>query len=491
MLSRYLSKRLEGTSFTYYAEPLAPSSGMQSGLPILLADYTFRRAEDVETYLSLLDQTDTYFEGLVSYEKQKAAHGLFMPAYSSTKVIEQCDSIMNKEALENGTHFLHITFEERLNELVTNGSISTDQADKWLAENDRLLTTVMQPAYEKTADAFTILEDKGTNLQGLFYFPDGKAYYEHLLSSATGSSRSVSEMKKLLFEDYQKNYNALLSLIRQYPALATNKSFADLPLASDTPAGMLEDLQTRMSSDFPAFPAINQTFHPACTVKTVSSSMEDYCSPAYYLTPPMDDLENNIIYINQKHATDPLSLYTTLAHEGYPGHLYQTVYSQLYQNLRHENPIRSLLHYGGYVEGWAVYVENLSYEYAQNIMKDSQPDVAAYYECCRISRNLHLCLYSLLDIAIHHEEATFSQVHKILQSIGVNDVNTSKGIYQYIVAEPTNYPKYYFGFLEFQILKKKAEALWASDFSNYRFHKFVLETGPSDFQGLHDRLVAS
>lgn len=488
LLERYLKRRLKGEQFTYYADPFSPNSGMQSGLPILLADYTFRKEQDVIDYLDLIEQTQDYFSGLTAYETEKSKAGLFMADYSAEKVIEQCDMIMDKQQLEEGTHFLITTFSERLSELVKQNIITQAAADQYVSENNRLLTTVMQPAYEQTGDAFILLNGTGTNEQGLFYFPEGRAYYEYLLASTTGSDRSIAEIKKLLFEDFQNNYNALIALIRQYPEIA-DSSLADsfaLPLAD--PEEMLFDLQNRMSRDFPSFPIQDQSFTPACTIKNVSASMENYCSPAYYLTPPIDDMRNNIIYINGKNSPDSLTLYTTLAHEGYPGHLYQTVYSQMYMNQNDDSCIRYLLHYGGYVEGWALYVENLSYYYAQAQVK-TNPYAAAYYEACRLNRNLQLCLYSLLDISIHYEGASLEQVQRILQTIGITNQTTVTGIYQYIVEEPVNYLKYYLGFLEFQLLKEEAAALWGDSFTLYRFHQFVLETGPSDFIGLHTRLA--
>lgn len=488
LLERYLKRRLKGEQFTYYSDPFSPNSGMQSGLPILLADYTFRKEQDVIDYLDLIEQTQDYFSGLTAYETKKSKAGLFMADYSAVKVIEQCDMIMDKQQLEEGTHFLITTFSERLDELVKQNIITQAAADQYISENNRLLTTVMQPAYEQTGDAFILLNGTGENEQGLFYFPEGRAYYEYLLASTTGSDRSIAEIKKLLFEDFQNNYNALIALIRQYPEIA-DSSLADsfaLPLAD--PEEMLFDLQNRMSRDFPSFPIQDQSFTPACTIKNVSASMENYCSPAYYLTPPIDDMRNNIIYINGKNSPDSLTLYTTLAHEGYPGHLYQTVYSQMYMNQNDDSCIRYLLHYGGYVEGWALYVENLSYYYAQAQVK-TNPYAAAYYEACRLNRNLQLCLYSLLDISIHYEGASLEQVQRILQTIGITNQTTVTGIYQYIVEEPVNYLKYYLGFLEFQLLKEEAAALWGDSFTLYRFHQFVLETGPSDFIGLHTRLA--
>ncbi len=489
LLVRYLTLQLSGCAFPYYREPLSPSSGMQASLPILLADYTFRSEKDVEDYLRLLDQTDTYFDSLIQYEGEKSSQGLFMSDDAAAKIIQQCCSIMDKDALSSETHFLHSTFTERLDTMKSEGLIDEQQYNMWCSENDRLLTTVMAPAYEKTADAFTILSGSGLNEEGLCHFPDGKAYYEYLFSQSTGSSKSVAEVKQLLFQDFQLNYTSLISLLQKYPELSTH-TYQPLDLPFSSPEEMLSDLQVRMQEDFPAFPSIQENFSPVCTVKRVSPSMEAYSSPAYYLTPPIDDLNSNIIYINHKNQPDSLSLYTTLAHEGYPGHLYQTVYSQLHLNSRKNNTIRSILHYGGYVEGWAYYVENMSYLYAQSIRKD-EPLTCAWYEACRLNRNLQLCMYSLLDIAIHYEGASLTQAQQILMKIGISDPKTTAAIYQYIVEEPANYLKYYLGYLEFQELKITAQKLWGEDFSNKRFHQFVLETGPSDFVGLQIKLEAS
>ncbi len=490
LLTRYLTLQLSGSDFAYYGEPLSPSSGMVSGLPILLADYTFRSEKDVEDYLNILDQTDTYFEGLIQYETEKSAQGLFMPDSSAEKIIEQCGSIMDQTALSSGEHFLHTTFQERLVELENEGLITEDQKLHWISENDRLLTTVMKPSYEAVADAFTLLSGSGKNSMGLSHFPKGRAYYEYLFASTTGSSRSISEAKQMLYQDFQQNYAALLSLMGNYPELISmNEPFSsDFPFS--TPEEMLVDLQSQMKTDFPAFPQFEDGFIPSCTVKSVSPAMEKYCSPAYYLTPPMDDMQKNTIYINHRNQPDALTLYTTLAHEGYPGHLYQTVYSQLALSQKAASPVRRILHYGGYVEGWALYVENLSYYYAQNIYQN-EPSKAAWCEACRLNRNIQLCLYSLLDIAIHYEGATPAQVQAILEKIGITNPASVTAIYQYIVEEPTTYPKYYLGFLEFQELKEEAATQWDDKFSLMRFHRFVLEAGPSDFTSLRTRLTAS
>lgn len=484
LLTRHLHLQLKGQQFSYYSEPFSPNSGIQSGLPILLADYTFRRKQDVEDYLDILDQSKIYLESLLEYETEKAQSGLFMSDTSAQKVIEQCSVIMNRTLLEEGSHFLHVTFNERIDGLLQKNLITTEEADAYRSENDRLLTTVMIPAYEQIADTFTLLMGKGTNDYGLCYYPEGKSYYEYLLAYTTASNRSVPEIKQLLFTDFKQNYVSLITLLQAHPEIAKKHMSTSFELPLKTPETMLSDLKGKMANDFPS---LTDYVKASAIIKSISPSMQEYCSPAYYLTPPIDDMAENIIYINPKNNMDTLNLYTTLAHEGYPGHLYQTVYSQHHMNETDTPHIRHLLHYGGYVEGWAYYVEDLSYEYAKDYATGNT-SAAAYYEACRLNRNLHIGMYSLLDIAIHYDGATPGQIQQMLASIGITDGNTVMRIYEYIREEPCNYLKYYLGFLEMKALKEKAASLWGRDFSLYHFHKFVLETGPSDFNGLHDIL---
>ena len=525
LFDRFLALTLEGSDFTYYTDPLSPSSGMVSGLPVLLADYTFRIKKDVEDYLGILEQTGTYFDALIQYEQEKSSAGLFMSDTSADNVIEQCDSIMDPVLLSGGSHFLQQTFTERLDGLVSDKIITEEEKQQYIHKNDLLLTTVMAPAYERVGDAFLVLKGTGTNPYGLCYYPEGKEYYAYLLAKATGSSRSIPEIRRLLEKDYQENFHALRNLIKAHPGLlkVSSEDFslslnmqnsycghpeepgnADLPTSpvatSDTlcqlSEAILDDLQEQMESDFPKLICISEDKDGhknevennsiSCQLKMVSPSMEAYSSPAYYLTPPIDDLQHNTIYLNESNITDDLTLYTTLAHEGYPGHLYQTVYSQSFLNQQNASCIRSLLHYGGFVEGWAVYVENLSYGYAARLTKSEE--AAAYIEACRLNRNLHLCLYSYMDIAIHYDGATPEQIGRFLENLGLGQHTNVETIYEYLVEEPCNYLKYYLGYLEFLSLKQQAVELWGTDYSDYRFHKFVLETGPSDFRSLGELL---
>ena len=490
LLLRSLDNSLKVGSFVYYKEPLSPSSGMQSQLPILLAEYAFRTERDVTDYLSILDQTDEYFASLLVFEQEKAQAGLLMPASSLEKVKEQCDTIVTSEALEAGTHFLQSTFTERVDALCQEGILTEEEAQAYQMQNDRLLKTVLLPAYEALADGLFVLEDTSIPLEGLASKPEGRAYYEYLLVSETGSYRSIEEIKELLSAKFSQEYEAIQRIVAQDPTLVQRLSSEEYAVFPYTEAEeMLLDLQRRMSGSFPQLPEDTSAM-PAVTVKAVSQSLEEYCAPAFYLTAPLDDTDSNVIYINEKNSPGGLELYTTLAHEGYPGHLYQTVYSNRSFLSQGENKVRQLLWYGGYQEGWALYVEFLSFDYATALLEEngrSQDALCVQLE--KHNRSLQLCLYSLLDIMIHDQGASFRQVAEVLENFGITQVSSIKAIYAYIAEEPCNYLKYYLGYLEILSLQQEAMAQWGDSYSDYAFHTFFLDCGPSDFTSLKERLL--
>lgn len=499
LLTRYLENTLVLCRFPMCGEYLSPSSGMQTQLPILLAEYTFRSERDVRDYLALLDQTDSYYASLLRFEQDKADAGCLMPASFLENVIEQCDTIVTARDLNAGTHFLQTTFRERIEELCRRHLITEEKAALYIATNDRLLKTVLLPAYERLGDGLLLLKDNTIPTAGLASLPNGKEYYRALLIAQTGSYRPVTEIQQLLSERFSLEYDSLRRLLSENPEACTLYITNTPPCfyLKDTDL-ILTDLKGRLEDSFPQISGNP----PTVWVKSVSPNLENYSAPAYYLTAPLDATDTNVIYVNYKKTPEPLELYTTLAHEGYPGHMYQTVYCNRRSLKPGENPARELLWYGGYLEGWALYAEFLSYDYAADFLRTQNggtvaPDLsgsgstdndALLIEIEKHNRSMQLCLYSILDIMIHYDGASYQQVAKYLKEAGISDSEDCKAIYNYIVQEPCNYLKYYLGYLEILELQKEARTLWQDNYSDYRFHCFLLDYGPADFLSLNEFL---
>lgn len=461
ILENYLETALEGAPYTLYNEPLSPMTGAQAQLPVLLSEYRFYSVNDIDTYLTLLENVPEYMDSLISFEQAKSDAGLFMASYTADDIIKECNSFV----LMGNTNYLYSTFNSRIEEIE---DLSQEAKDTYIAKNEELIENAVFPAYTNLKNALSALRTTGKNQNGLCYLPDGTGYYEYLVKSETGSSRSITELQDLTRAQMTEDLTVMQEILTsgKYNTNTQDNEIQEtsaLILEDSNPAAILNELKNKLDGTFPEAPQVNTQ------IKYVQKEMEEYLSPAFYMVPAIDNTENNIIYINQGHIPDDLELYTTLAHEGYPGHLYQTVYFASTDPA----PIRSILNFGGYTEGWATYSEMASYYYT-SLDKST---------ATLLQRNssVILGLYALADMGIHYDGWSLLDTVSFFREYGITDNKTIENIYDLIIADPANYLKYYIGYVEFLELKRGAIEQWGEDFSQKRFHKAVLDIGPAPF----------
>lgn len=462
MLRLDFSLQLSAADFYLLQEPLGPNLGIQAQLPALLAEYTFRVPQDIQDYFSLLTCIPEYFNSILEFEKEKSAQGLFMNDTCAKGIIQQCTAFSSQKE-EN---FLDVMFEEQLADLKQQKVITQKQADSYKSMHKKLLKKCVFPAYENLAEGLEKLCGTGKNWGGLCHLPDGAQYYEYLLKNNVGDFRPIPEIQQRLMEQLKADTMAIQNLLQQDPSLFS-KAAKLTQSTTYSPQEMLAYLNQTMTRDFPSLKA------PDYEVKAVPKAMEDFSSPAFYLTPPLDTLSPNAIYINGASQVSEAELFTTLAHEGFPGHLYQT----LYFGRQQPSLIREFLGCSGYVEGWATYVESMAYGYGAEFLNIS-PQVM---ELLNRNRSISLCLYSILDIGIHYQGWTLQAVTNTLSSFGIASQEICQEIFQYIVENPTNYLKYYLGFLNFTDLRTTVENKKGTDFQLKDFHQKILEIGPAPF----------
>lgn len=495
VLDYYMERLKENAEFTLYEEPLGLVSGIHTQLPVLLSEYQFYDREDVDIYLELMKITPDYFQSLIAFEQAKSDAGLFMSDAAALQVIEQCKVFMNM----GESNYLITTFVDRIEQVK---GLSEKEKSIYIQRNALMLSSYVLPAYSKLSTSVQTMMGTGVNEQGLCYFPEGKEYYEQVVKVSTGSERSVPEMKDLtkrqIVEDLeamervlgitenesmrnmvQKGRNsqeegsavqdekaAEENVSQEAAALIGNPEQAHEAAAMDTtnPVSILNGLKKEIAKTFPTAP------DTTVSVKYVPEALQGNLSPAFYMIPAIDSYEENVIYVNQAHMGNPLTLFTTLAHEGFPGHLYQNVY---YAGTD-PDPVRSMFNTGGYVEGWATYAEMCSY-YLAPITKEQATILQK-------NSSIILGLYTLADIGIHYDGWSRVDTLAFFSNYGIQDVNTVNRIYDLVLGSPGNYAKYYIGYVEFLELKKEYAAKKGTEFSQKEFHKDVLMTGPAPFE---------
>ena len=453
LLNYALQTELNGLDFYLLEEPLVPSIGVQSQLPILFAEYSFQGEADVVNYLSLLSCIPEYFHSILALEEKKIDAGLFMDNATVTELISYCKEFLS----DRSTHFLIETFQERLDSL----EMDSSKKDIYIEENRSALNSFVFPAYENLCTFLEKHLNQGQNADGLFYLPDGTDYYQWLLRSEIGCDMSLEEIENLLENALKKDARIIASLNKKSADLLSEHD--SMILDTSNPAGLTSYLAKRAQHDFPEIPKVH------LELRSVPSSMEPHLSPAFYLVPPLDHWDENIIYLNNASLKNDLSFFTTLAHESYPGHLYQTVY----ENNTQTHPIRRLLYFGGYTEGWATYAEQISYTYA--------PVSAELATLLSTSRTMTLNLYSHLDLYIHGYGWTEEDCAAYLKKFGITNTESVHKMFLLVKQQPANYLKYYLGYLEIVTLKERAIDCLGSHFDLKNFHRFILDSGPAPF----------
>lgn len=448
-------------------EPLGPSLGIQAQLPVLLAEYTFRTPEDITGYLKLLSDLPRYFQEILRFEQKKAELGLFMSDSCLDGILEQCSAFIN----DPEPHYLQTVFEEKLKDF---DGLTDEERSACLRAHKQLMASCVLPAYQSLCDGLSALRGSGTNSGGLAGFENGTDYYLYLLRSQVGTWDTPEEIEQRLYRQLQEDTLAVQETARQTPSLLLDTP--EPQLAFSSPEQMLEDLKAACADDFPELPPTEYQ------VKVVDDALEDFLSPAFYLTPPVDTNSPNAIYINQSSQMSSMELYTTLAHEGFPGHLYQTVSF----SLTGAPYLRHLYEPSGYVEGWATYIESYAYRYAVR----SHPEFSDAARLMWLNRSISLCLYSLMDIGIHYHGWNLSQTTDFLSGFGITDTSATADIFEYIVETPANYLNYYVGYLNFLDLKEAYQEQQGADFSLMDFHSRLMEIGPAPFPTVRKYLLA-
>jgi uncharacterized protein (DUF885 family) len=459
LLMDTLDSAIALADYELYEEPFTPNNGVHSQLPVLLAEYPFYSRTDVEDYLALLGQVDVYFSQLLDFEAEKAAAGYFMSDDQCELVLEACEKF-----LENpNENVLLRSFENRVTAL--EGLTETEQ-QSYIEKNREMFWNHVVPAYQDVVRRLTALLGCGRNAWGLCNYADGAVYYELLVHSDTGTSESMEELFEKIAAARDADLTVCTQVVTEHPEYASGSYNYDWTFADET--AMLDALETAICADFPAISDASYRLN------YVEESLQDSLAPAFYITAPIDNCSNNCIYVNPAKNYSNISYFTTLAHEGFPGHLYQTVMSYSYGLA----PVRAILDYPGYTEGWATYVEMMSYHYAG--LEEPLATLLAHNQSATLS------LYASSDIGIHYYGWETAELAEFWGDYGITDATVLESISELILAAPGNYLKYYVGYLKFEELREEMAQTYGDDFSLVDFHEALLMMGPAQFDLLRE-----
>ena len=465
----YLNESIMNEKYILYSSPLG-TNGLQSEIPVTLSEYRLDNEKDIKDYLSLVNQVPELFTQILDFEQERRNAGIISPSFVISDTIDQIDQFLNASEENN---LLIQSFEERLAEVEP---LSKDQKASYIANNRLLVTNKVLPAYKslKTSlQAYTNDSKNTSSKERLCEYKNGQDYYKFLLMSNVGTDFSPEDCITILESQLKNTVKDISSLTTKNKDLYTEYLSATPALSA--PKEIMNTLKNDSLIDFPEIKNIS------CQLKNVPDALSGTSACAFYLVPPIDSTKDNIIYIN-KSRVDSNELFSTLAHEGYPGHLYQTNYFLT----TNPSPLRTFLHCAGYDEGWGTYAQLYSYNFIEfkNVDEQTTKQLRQLY---RDNDLLSLSLSSLCDLYVNYKNYDENALANYLQPYGI-DKDSAQNLYRYVIENPTTYLSYSIGCYELDQLKQTMSDSLGKAFKISDFHEAVLNVGSCNFSILRQEI---
>ena len=456
-----LNTNLSKEKFDYVYNYFSTLSGVHTQFATFFSDITLIDETDVTDMLLLLEDTKPFVEELIQYTNTQAEKGYLMINLDS--VIEYCTEIVNQGSNSSILSCLKDNIEE--------ANISDEKKEQYKKDAEELFLSSFIPAYENIISSMESLKESDKNEDGLWALENGVQYYEYLFQNATGSNRSVDGTRNLLYEVADDAWNEISEILQRRPDLEEKFYDDEITTSYVDYESMLSDLSTKIKEDFPEIGEINYQIEP------IAEEIVNDGVAAYFNIPAIDGTTAKKIRVNEsseKQSINSISTFKTIAHEGFPGHMYQIAY--LYENI--ESPWLKVNTNIGFDEGVATYIEYYSLKY----LDDIDSDYLSLYENMEVYSN---CIFALLDISVHYDELSKNEVIDMIVEMGY-DEESAFLIYEQLQENPTAFLSYYVGYAEIIDLKNKAENKLGDNFNDTEFHEALQKNGSVPFSIIQD-----
>ena len=374
--------KLSDEKFKYIESVFSSTDGVQATLVDYFSEYELYSEEDIKPLLTLIQDVPNYTDKALAFTNEQSKKGTLMFPYDT--VIEFCQNIVKTKDDSPITKGI----DEEIDDLM----LDTAKTESYKKQVHEALEKYFFPSYEKMIQGLEKVKDSVLPMQGLQKFENGSDLYTYTLQNYTGTDKTPDELYKEIGEkldELTKEYTVMLKDksddIMESTQLKTD--FADV----DEILPFLKENYTKL---FPTVDNLEYELEPLSPEQTRSSIA------AYYLLPTIDNTGPGQIRYNAKDfGSDPssLSFYTTLAHEGIPGHMYQRDYFEEHFN----QDIQYTLGCLGAQEGYAEYASNKALDW----LGFNQDTLRAY----QLNEQYSNLLVLMMDLEINYQGMTLEE----------------------------------------------------------------------------------
>ena len=366
------NRGIDGTAFSYGGGAASGFSGgtspyvisQQNGavtsLPEFLnAEHQVKTSADAEAYLARVSAFGRVLDQETARLRTDAAAGVVPPDFIAANALGQL----------KGFRAVPADQQPLVASLATRAAKANLPGD-WAARCAKIVQDSVYPALDRQIAAFSAVTAHAPHTAGVQRLPDGDAYYAYALRLGTTTTTSPADIHKLGLEQnsaLRARMDVLLkaqgltkgTISERLQALNKDPRF----LYPDTDSGrtqLIAYLNDCIARIRPLLPQVSHLGLKAdVQVKRVPVDIQDGAPLGYMNFASLDGSRPAIYYVNLKTTAlwPKYQLPTLTAHEGIPGHTWQGAY--LAEHHAEIPLISSMMGFNAFVEGWALYAEQL------------------------------------------------------------------------------------------------------------------------------------
>ncbi len=456
-ISFYLERNKELNSYPYFDWAFNSAEGVIDNLLTTFTEFVFYEKEDIDDYLATLASVPAYLDQCLENTKKQAAKGYFL----TDAMLKATEDAIEKFVDKKDDNELIKIFDENIDAF---DGLSTEEKEAYKKKNQEIVLNAYIPSYEKVAEELQKLKGSRKADYNVSSLDGGSEYYAALARYKTSIDADVETILDICTQYIEKSVDEL------YDIMQNHSEVTEETLDFDS----AEDVLSYLEGHLDAFPVLDKVYY---NVQYLDPSVANDSIVAYYLSPPVDDMRDNVIKINGDNVSDVLDLYTTLAHEGFPGHLYQTNYYIQQQ----PSLLRTQLTMMGYQEGWGMFAEG------QALHVSGLSEYASEYQ--KINIELNYVLSAAVDLGVNGLGWSTKDVSKYLDRLDLNS-SIAKDLYDFATLQPGTILPYGVGVAMFELLENKAKNALGNDFDQKAFNEVLLNDGNRPFEVVEDDVNA-
>ncbi|MDC4359948.1 DUF885 domain-containing protein [Acinetobacter baumannii] len=460
-----LKETLKNYDLKLYEMPFNQMWGLHLQFPGFISSIPFNNAKQYQDYIARLKQIPLILEQGIQLAKQGQKDGLMPPKYLIEKVAKQINSIAAPAGKDS-------VFASPLKQFPNN--ISKAEQERLSREVLQTIDQYVRPAYQKLG---TFIQKDylpyGRQHEGIWSLPNGDELYRFYVENNTTTSESPESIHQLGLKEVARIEAEMLKIAKAQgfndlksfqQSLKTNP--AVFPKSREEILEIYRGYIAQMQPEL--LKLVGLLPKNKVEVLPVEQYREKEAAGAEYHQGTPDGSRPGQVYVNTGDFSErsKISMEATAYHEAIPGHHMQI---DIAQNLPNLPMFRKQPNHTAYIEGWALYAEQLGKDVG--FYKDPLSDYG------RLSSELFRACRLVVDTGVHYKKWTRQQMIDFMREHSALDEPDIQAETDRYIAIPAQALAYKMGQLKILELRELAKHELGDRFDIKAFHDMVLNAG--------------